>query len=755
MESNIAQLVLGALHKKVFFASDIAANIGESERVTQGILDKLCESGKVVGEQVRNNIAYRLSDNPTAIELKVLKAIDDKYCTLPQIKRHAEIDRSFDLMPVLEAMIFDGLIVRRTNEAETLTAYFRKELIPPKFYLGENCVEGDWENAAPDDTEARMARARRKADELAFSPKENEEATEIVEKTKVLPRGGAFIAISPEDVRKYAALGQSRKEIAELIGIGFSTFEKKLKDFPALKENYEQGRAEFKAKSLKKEDTEIEISTPEKKKTRKPSPSPTRDKILANLANIQTWAQEGRTRGYAAERLGIHPTCFSKYFDSIPELVQHWEKGLELKKPSSPRGQISASLDLIEQYAFEGKCKSDVAEYFEITPGTFSNNYFYSIPGVKEAWKRGEERLKQQSRNQVLAELGDLRKDLRLEKDTGFDKVPVEEAKALVGEIIGGSLQTDYAKIPVTPEEDEAFEELSEKLNAKDVAHKLKLDEEASGDYVGQSLPTGLKHIVGDSAPGPVELDCPPNCGHTKEQHEVFDLGYKNGLEGITSPYIDPAIFGVLRNTFLSGYSVGLICYRDNLKDVWKKRGYDDAMSGKARQTWELKDFDPLIVESYTEGYEEGLKERDTLLVKAELKNEDFYDHRGENGDEIPQGDWKIIPASKTPKGEVEVDPRFANTVERLSSIGRSKEGFERKKQEFLESLPEIKIPDITRGATYILPDTIEPRPGNFKTLKFGNLTVRLAVEGNLFDAPKEVREKLEGLFDWAEKNAK
>jgi hypothetical protein len=67
-----------------------------------------------------------------AYQPKILKAIAERYCTLPQIKAKAGIDRSVDISGLLTWMIDHNEIVRLENA--NLTAYFSPEKIPTKFW---------------------------------------------------------------------------------------------------------------------------------------------------------------------------------------------------------------------------------------------------------------------------------------------------------------------------------------------------------------------------------------------------------------------------------------------------------------------------------------------------------------------------------------------------------------------------------------------------------------------------------------------
>ncbi len=49
---------------------------------------------------------------------------------------------------------------------------------------------------------------------------------------------------------------------------------------------------------------------------------------------------------------------------------------------------------------------------------------------------------------------------------------------------------------------------------------------------------------------------CPPDCGHTEQEHIAFDLGVYDGERGDTVP---PVEFdsGLLREAWMTGFSVG------------------------------------------------------------------------------------------------------------------------------------------------------------------------------------------------------
>jgi len=55
---------------------------------------------------------------------------------------------------------------------------------------------------------------------------------------------------------------------------------------------------------------------------------------------------------------------------------------------------------------------------------------------------------------------------------------------------------------------------------------------------------------------------CPPDCGHTQEEHAAFDVGVYDGEHGTTIPPVecceDTDHSRTLREAWMTGYSVGV-----------------------------------------------------------------------------------------------------------------------------------------------------------------------------------------------------
>jgi len=201
---------------------------------------------------------------------KILDAIAQKFCTLPQIKKYAGIERSFDVSDLLTWMLDNKEIVRLENA--NLTAYFLPEKVSVKF----------WSNG-----DGRVG--------VEYSEKAVEK---IAEKTS----GKKFIEVSEADVEFHASKAEGRKlmeiqrQVASNLGLGLSTLMKKFKDFPELKAAFERGRKTYHANH--KPEIIPTGGQPKPPKKRKANPNFTRE-------NFYNWGKKGFGSKEIAESLGI------------------------------------------------------------------------------------------------------------------------------------------------------------------------------------------------------------------------------------------------------------------------------------------------------------------------------------------------------------------------------------------------------------------------------------------------------------------
>lgn len=231
------------------------------------------------------------------------------------------------------------------------------------------------------------------------------------------------------------------------------------------------------------------------------------DDLLVRVENFESIKGFFRTESAPDDFLVKDGTC---------EPIYKKVKKQEPAKPPTIKEKILGNLELLEQFARDGKTKKAFAQHLEIDERVFCKVYFYKFPGVKEAWQKGKDssvnsvRQKHEAEDDERVEKAKNLVDAAIEAlENGFTKESVELATeaieatdSLVAEkfrdkrfdnvTLEDVIKADCSNIPVTPEEDEAFEELSKNLDANAVAHKIETDKEVSGDYLGETSPTKI-----------------------------------------------------------------------------------------------------------------------------------------------------------------------------------------------------------------------------------------------------------------------
>lgn len=255
------------------------------------------------------------------LEARVLKAIDAKFRTLPRIKEHAGLERSFDLTELVEGMELDRIISRYDNG--TITAFFRYEQRPTRFWLsGDRTVEAEF-------------------DEKYVPSKPRETEAEFNQRMKK-PHGRAPIEIDPVLLEEAAAKHADRKDIAEVVGIGVSTMFAKIKTDKKLRDAFDRGRQAFAKVNYPEKSatvpTEAEkpIATPPHQEIPDVQPrepkaeepvkrrqiKPTAEKIEELTARLGSKTRVGTVLGYA-KGYGL-----TKFMQANPEMQKAYERGL-------------------------------------------------------------------------------------------------------------------------------------------------------------------------------------------------------------------------------------------------------------------------------------------------------------------------------------------------------------------------------------------------------------------------------------------
>jgi len=231
-------------------------------------------------------------EKPASYEVykpKILDAIAQKFCTLPQIKKYAGIERSFDASDLLTWMLDNKEIVRLENA--NLTAYFLPEKVPVRF----------WSNG------------------------DGGVGVEFAEKKTEKNHDPKFIEVSAADVERYAAEAEGTKlkdiqiYVAEKCGLGWSTLMKKFKEFPELKAAFERGRKTYHANH--KPEIIPTGGQPKPPKKRKANPNFTRE-------NFYNWGKKGFGSKEIAAELGISFQSVNTFLRWNPEMQDALNRGL-------------------------------------------------------------------------------------------------------------------------------------------------------------------------------------------------------------------------------------------------------------------------------------------------------------------------------------------------------------------------------------------------------------------------------------------
>jgi len=255
---------------------------------------------------------------------KILDAISQRFCTLPQIKKYSGIPWAVDVSDVLTWMLDNNEIVRLENP--NLTAYFLPEKVPVK----------SWSNG-----DGRVA--------VEFAEKEREKKTEKNHRK--------FIEVSEADVERYAAEAEEAKlkdaqiYVAEKCGLGWSTLMKKFKEFPELKAAFERGRKTYHANHKPDYPPPVPLAP----KKRKANPNFTRE-------NFYNWGKQGFGSKEIAAELGIS-------FQSVNTILR-WNREMQDALNSGLNNQTDEPLAHNEIAEMESETVTSQTEEDQVQPET-------------------------------------------------------------------------------------------------------------------------------------------------------------------------------------------------------------------------------------------------------------------------------------------------------------------------------------------------------------------------------------------------
>jgi hypothetical protein len=211
----------------------------EGERKTMAKFegdDEELERGGYKPPGLPEGLSYR------EIEDRIFAAVDAEQRTLGQIKRHLArsgtflgLQRPFEVDGVLNGMIVDKKL--RCEQNGTITAYFRHETKPLRFWLGDGGVKAEFDET--------------------FRPRDEQKAAEAIvgsyEFNRPLNHGGKRshaggkprVNIDPDRLAHLASTLPGQKEIAEALGIGSSTLALKLRSDREMRVRYDAARKQF------------------------------------------------------------------------------------------------------------------------------------------------------------------------------------------------------------------------------------------------------------------------------------------------------------------------------------------------------------------------------------------------------------------------------------------------------------------------------------------------------------------------------
>ncbi len=230
------------------------------------------------------------------LERKVLKALRDQngesdgrgFRTLPRIKAHGGLERSFDLSPVIEGMELDKKIRREQNA--TCTAFFEYNQKPKRFWInGDGTVGAEFdETFVPSPTKT-----------LKEFTEENRLARDTAKLFNPDRRGRMYVDIDIDDLEKAFAEHGTNGKAAKALGIGGSTMYMKLNEQAALRAARERGLATYNAEHPKRNSAK-----PEKIKSTLTSRAAARS-VDISADTFKTYASQGKSVADIARDFGI------------------------------------------------------------------------------------------------------------------------------------------------------------------------------------------------------------------------------------------------------------------------------------------------------------------------------------------------------------------------------------------------------------------------------------------------------------------
>lgn len=365
----------------------------------------------------------------------------------------------------------------------------------------------------------------------------------------------------------------------------------------------------------------------------------------------------------------------SNFDKEIKEKRERANKNRQPKKEKTMRKKYT--VEQFEECGRKGFNLTQTAKELGISSSNIGTT-MASPPERREAYNRGLEMYKQQQNVQAATETSE--NSPEIEKAVASPVSKPEENCI--------STKTDYSKIPVTPEEDEAFEQIATAQNSAQAfldeiiapaLHKSQ-DEEGVDEIIEKAL---------DVATGKSDQ-------FQSQSNEVFE-------------------------------SVQLSKFKDCSKCGFAFESFSE---------W-------TICETCADSESE-------IKTQINIGNNDFFDHRPDAHEGFPENAGKFMvdsgEISRFYIEEIKSEPRF-ETLTQISTNGQSDKSIKLKQAEFLESLSKLKpsdLPEHFPQEFYAEPE--QPKAENTKTILLKNGKINISFEGNYFDLSPEERAMLETL---------
>lgn len=405
-QRDLAEMIREAMvGMKPMTVRDIAERLGLQDLYVYNRITSMVKEGTVdvinkLGSQSRRYqlppegiMAEPEAPSPTFVEMtyndvaeKLLAAIGARYCTLPQMKRHAGLGPRDDISVVLEGMVDDGLIEKLDNG--NVSAYFRVKEIPKRFWLdGDSCGVEFADDAA--ELERKKQLINEKQAELAAKP--------------VKPAG--FLSSVLDSIR-----GRSPKPVDDL-DLGDLMLEADLE----LDDDFDPDEVEIPAASeiewnegfrdiAEDDEPDAEAKPDTGKVTAKNPHSHTPKNIPWSVALFREAHERGENKVALAKRLGVAVPSVRQQLQKHPEYQAAFNGATDVSEPKrKPRGTTSAmTVEIVEHAAETCATLQDVARMAGNCGQPAFSRAINKDPQLRMAYDRGRGRWRAAKRGETV-----------------------------------------------------------------------------------------------------------------------------------------------------------------------------------------------------------------------------------------------------------------------------------------------------------------------------------------------------------------